>query len=97
MSACDFAIPARFISVEEYEAGLGSDGHQVMGHWNLIFETTTFTWGFSDTVETGQYTCDGADFNADESWGPIVGTYDARSQHLIWHGIDDEDEDEDDL
>ena len=88
MSECDMPVPVRFISVEEYETGLGPDGHQVMDHWSLTFEDTTFTWGFSDTVETGEYTCDGSELSGTVSWGPIEGTYDAPSLHLIWDGID---------
>jgi hypothetical protein len=94
ISACDLEIPARVISVEEYAASLGFDGHQLMSHWSLISETTTFTWDFSAAGETGQYTCDGGDINAEVSCGLIVGTYDARSPHLTWYGIDDEDEDD---
>ena len=88
MPECGFTTPARFITVEEYETGPGQDGEQVMDHWRLTFEDTTFSWSFSNTVETGTYSCDGTQLTGEASWGPIVGTYDGPSQSLIWDGID---------
>ena len=88
LSDCGFAIPARFISVEEQQTGLGADGDVVMDHWTLSFEETTFAWGFSDAVENGQYTCDGSEITGQVSWGPISGSYDAPSHQLVWDGLD---------
>ena len=45
---CVLPVPSRFLSVDEFEIGLGPDG-AVMGHWSISFsENNAFIWNYSD-------------------------------------------------
>src|SRR3989344_5749442 len=70
--ACEEISDETFRSIEQYENGLGayennSSTFLMMGHWRISFKNGEFSWQVSDTVQVGNYVCDGKSII-----GPII-------------------------
>ncbi len=88
-NSCFFPLPARFLSTDEMEVGLGPDG-VVLGYWSIHFEVDgSFMWSYSDIGQMGTYTCfDGNILGITTSENEeFQGIYDQQSDMLNWENI----------
>jgi hypothetical protein len=78
-----------FFSLDQMECGLGQNG-VVLCPWRISFKADgTYTWTFSDTGDSGPYTCNGTTVTGLRSFGAgtVTGSYDAASGQLTWDGV----------
>ena len=83
---CWLPIPSNFVSVDEYEVGLGPDG-PVMGHWTIAFQADGYSWSFSDVTSEGEYSCQGETVVTEGGSDDIVGVYDPQTNILMWDDV----------
>ena len=82
---CRIPAGARFISVDEMDAGIGPGG-PVRGHWFVRFAKKSFNWTFSDMSVGGRFECDGIRVTGYTLAGTFAGTFDTETGQLEWQG-----------
>jgi hypothetical protein len=82
---CLVPVGARFISVDELDAGIGPAG-PVKGHWFIKFDKKTFNWTFSDMAVSGRHACDGPNVTGYALSGTYSGVFNADTGQLDWQG-----------
>ncbi len=85
--SCNIIDGSNFISTNEYEVGLGSNG-PAMGRWRIIFKNGSFQWGHSDVSESGTYKCDNSILEAKLFNRSITAHYDVSRNTLVWDGVE---------
>jgi len=85
---CEMLPGLSFDSIDERECGLAPpDSGAALCHWHISFtNTTTFTWGHSDYVESGTYTCSANTITAQtQTRGSLTSTLDLW--RFTWDGV----------
>lgn len=77
----------QYESVELHECGRGPNG-PLMCNWQISFADGRFSWSYSDVMESGLYTCDGATITSVQSERNYMGTIDPGTGRLTWQGIE---------
>jgi hypothetical protein len=86
--ACIALEGRRFESVNDLECGLTPSG-PALCKWRVQFmprddESSQFQWSYSDVGEAGNVECDGASITSITGSRQVTGTFDARTQKLVW-------------
>lgn len=84
--ACDAVRNAQFNSVEDLEGGLGPAG-PTKRKWTLSFSDKEYTWGHTDVVEKGSYTCSEFSLTGKFYSTKYSASYDPRTDLLTWDGV----------
>ena len=85
--ACQEIEGRTYLSVEQYECGLGPDGPELCT-WSISFANGEYDWAYSDIGATGSYTCDGAVITGMSSATQFDGFLDQETGILTWNSID---------
>lgn len=85
-AACDGLDGATFVSVNEYEMGLGPNG-VLLGHYRVTFSAGQFDYSLSDFGLNGTFSCSGPEgaIVASRDDFPLDGFYKADAGILLWH------------
>ena len=87
--ACTLIAGKTFGSVNQMECGLGANGVVTRCNWRVSFTDGTYSWSYSDVMEAGSYTCDGATITTTRSVAsttPLLGWLDFQTGQLTWDG-----------
>jgi len=85
---CFFEDPSGYVSIDKLECGLSADtGGEALCNWTLSFIDGEFSWGHSDVLETGPYTCEGDTVTGTADGATYTGTWDEATGTLTWEGV----------
>jgi len=87
--ACTLITGHTFVSVNQMECGLGANGVATRCNWRVSFTDGIYSWSYSDVIETGSYSCDGATITTARnvaSTTPLLGWLDFQTGQLTWDG-----------
>lgn len=87
--ACTLIAGRTFTSVNQMDCGLGANGVVTRCNWRVSFGDGTYSWAYSDVMETGAYSCDGATITTTRnatSTAPLLGWLDFQTGRLTWDG-----------
>ncbi len=87
--ACTLIAGRTFVSVNQMECGLGANGVVTRCNWRVSFTDGMYSWAYSDVIEAGSYSCDGATITTARSVAsttPLLGWLDYQTGQLTWDG-----------